>query len=391
MSLLEELHMADEETVIIGAGPAGLACAAALRARGCRSFILEATNRLGASWRRHYDRLHLHTDKSHSALPGRPMPAGFPQYPSRLQVIDYLESYARANNLRILTEKTVACVAKKTNWIVETTDGDVFEAKAVVIATGLSRTPVRPHWTGQNNFSGNIIHSCEYRNASALDAGRILVVGFGNSAGEIALECAEAGLDVAMSVRGPINVVPREILGVPTATIAIAQQCLPYRMVDAVNAPFLQLRYRDIEELGLKRSQNGPLTTMIEQGRTPLIDIGTVAKIRDGRIKVFPGIEMSDGANVLFANDRSAEFDAIVLATGYTPSLETLLPDLADRFSDAGKPARNELQPGKDNLYFCGFNPATTGLLRQIGIEALQIAKSIAATAHTQVVSPGRS
>lgn len=314
------------------------------------------------------------------------MPAGFPKYPSRLQVIEYLENYARANDLRILIDKTVARVARKTDWIVETTDGDVFEAKTVVIATGLSRAPVRPHWTGQNSFPGNIIHSSEYRNASALGADRILVVGFGNSAGEIALECAEAGLDVAMSVRGPINVVPREILGVTSATIAIVQQRFPHRMVDAVNAPFLRLRYRDIEDLGLKRSQKGPLTTMIEQGRTPLIDIGTIAKIRDGRIKVFPGIEMSDGASVLFADDRSARFDAIVLATGYRPSLETFLPDLADRFSDAGKPARNELQPGKDNLYFCGFNPATTGLLRQIGIEALQIAKSIAATARAQIV-----
>ncbi|KAA1177276.1 NAD(P)/FAD-dependent oxidoreductase [Rhizobium tropici] len=375
--------MAAEETVIIGAGPAGLACAAALRARGCRSLILEATNELGASWRRHYDRLHLHTEKRHSALPGRAMPAGFPKYPSRLQVIDYLESYARANNLRILTDKTVASVAKKTEWVVATTDGDVFEARAVVIATGLSRSPVRPYWTGQNNFPGQIIHSSEYRNASAVDAGRILVVGFGNSAGEIALECAEAGLDVAMSVRGPVNVVPREILGVSSATIAILQQRFPYRVVDAVNAPFLHLRYRDIEELGLKRSHQGPLTTMIEQGRTPLIDIGTIAKIRDGRIKVFPGIEKSDGANVRFVNDRSAEFDAIVVATGYRPSLETFLPDFADRFSNAGKPARDELQPGKANLYFCGFNPATTGLLRQIGIEALQIAKSIAMTSLT--------
>ncbi|AYG70095.1 MULTISPECIES: NAD(P)/FAD-dependent oxidoreductase [unclassified Rhizobium] len=383
--------MADEETVIVGAGPAGLACAAALRARGCGSIILEATNRLGASWRRHYDRLHLHTDKSHSALPGRPMPAGYPKYPSRLQVIDYLESYARANSLRILTDKTVAYVAKKTDWIVETTDGDVFEARAVVIATGLSRSPFRPNWSGQNNFPGTIIHSSEYRNASALDARRILVVGFGNSAGEIALECAEAGLDVAMSVRGPVNVVPREIFGVPSATIAIVQQRFPYRMVDAVNAPFLHWRYRDIEQLGLKHSQQGPLTTMIEQGRTPLIDIGTIAKIRDGRIKMFSGIEKSDGANMYFANDRSAEFDGIVLATGYRPSLETLLPDLADRFSNAGKPARNELQPGKDNLYFCGFNAATTGLLRQIGIEALQIAKSIAATARTKVTPSGWS
>lgn len=306
------------------------------------------------------------------------MPASFPKYPSRLQIIDYLEDYARANDLEVIAGKTVTCIRRKANWVVETADGDVFEPKAVIIATGLSHSPIRPHWTGEDTFKGNIIHSCEYRNAFDLKAGRILVVGFGNSAGEIALECAEAGLEVAMSVRGPVNIVPREMFGVPTATIAIAQQHLPYRLVDAFNAPLLHLRYRNIERMGLTRSQYGPLTTMIEQGRTPLIDIGTIAKIGDGGIKVFPGIEILDGSSVLFTNGQSAEIDAIVQATGYRPSLDTLLPDLIERLPDTGKPARNELHPAKDGLYFCGFNPATTGLLRQIGIEARLIADSIA-------------
>jgi hypothetical protein len=364
--------------MIIGAGPAGLACAAALRAEGCHSIVLEAQDKLAASWRRHYDRLHLHTAKSHSALPGRPMPADFPKYPSRLQVIEYLEDYARANDVQIKFGKRAASVRKRADWVVETVDGDVFESRAVIIATGLSNAPIRPHWAGQETFKGNIIHSCEYRNALALNAIRILVVGFGNSAGEIALECAEAGLEVALAVRGPVNVVPREILGVPTATVAILQRHFPYRLIDAVNAPFLYMRYRDIEGLGLKRSRQGPLATMIERGRTPLIDIGTIAKIREGRFKVFPAIEMSGGSRVYFANGESAEFDAIVLAAGYRPALETLLPDLAERFQGAVQPRRGEVHPAKDGLYFCGFNPATTGLLRQIGIEALHIASSIA-------------
>jgi hypothetical protein len=107
--------------------------------------------------------------------------------------------------------------------------------------------------------------------------------------------------------------------------------------------------------------------------------------MRDGWIKVFPGIEMLDGSNVLFTNGQSAEFDAIVQATGYKPSLGTLLPDLAERLPDAGKPARNELHPAKDGLYFCGFNAATTGLLRQISIEARLIASSIAKTRSASI------
>lgn len=365
------------ETIIIGAGPAGLACAAALRSRRQGSIILDAADHVAASWHAHYDRLHLHTSKAHSALPGRPMPRGFPRYPSRLQVIDYLENYARTNNLDIQFGKRVVCVRKAFCWSVETEDGDVFEARTVIMATGLSNTPIRPSWEGQDLFAGPIVHSHEYRNADALNARRVLVIGFGNSAGEIALECTEAGLDVAMSVRGPVNVVAREMFGIPSATIAIAQSRLPPAFVDAINAPFLRMRYRDLEKLGLRRAAKGPMTTMIERGRTPLIDLGTIAKIRGGSIKIFPDIERSDTTAVHFANGASAAYDAIILATGYRHGLEKILPDLAERFPVTGRPPRGDLHPSGDGLYFCGYNAATTGLLRQIGIEAEKIAASI--------------
>ncbi|MDE1995244.1 MAG: NAD(P)/FAD-dependent oxidoreductase [Rhizobiaceae bacterium] len=369
--------MPTDGTIIIGAGPAGLACAAALRSEGQGSTILEATHHVGASWHKHYDRLHLHTAKAHSALPGMPMPRDFPRYPSRLQVIRYLDDYAYDNSLKILFGKRAVSIRNGDCWAVETADGDQFRARSVVIATGLANTPIRPTWEGQDKFAGPIVHSSEYRNADALDARRVLVVGFGNSAGEIALECAEAGLDVALSVRGPVNVVAREIFGIPSATIAIAQSRLPPKLADAINAPFLRMRYPDLEELGLKRASSGPLSTMIQRGRTPLIDIGTMAKIREGHIEVFPGVDRSDDGTAYFANGKSFQCNAIVLATGYDHGLGKILPDLAERFPEADRPPRNEVHPAGDGLYFCGFNAATTGLLRQIGIEAGEIVASI--------------
>jgi NADPH-dependent 2,4-dienoyl-CoA reductase/sulfur reductase-like enzyme len=370
--------MTDTGTVIVGAGPAGLACAAALRKNGRSSLILESADNLAASWRRHYDRLHLHTAKAHSGLPGMPMPGEFPRYPSRLQVIDYLETYARANDVRIRFRKSVTRIRREQGWIVETIDGDAFDARTVVIATGLSKAPIRPVWKGQESFAGKILHSSEFANAKAFGGGRVLVVGFGNSAGEIALECAEEGLEIGISVRGPVNIVPLEMFGIPTATIAIAQRYFPYRLVDAVNAPLLRLRYRDMERLGLQKSTDGPLTNIAEKDRTPLIDIGTMAEIRVGKIRIYKGIESSDRQQVHFADGRSADFDIIVLATGYRPLLEAVLPDFAERFDGADRPKKGDLQPGSDGLYFCGFNPASTGLLRQIGIEAISIARSIA-------------
>ena len=365
-------------TVVVGGGPAGLACAAALRANGRSSLILERADNLAASWRSHYDRLHLHTTKAHSGLPGMSMPKEFPRYPSRLQVIDYLEAYARANDIRIQFGKSVVRISRNEDWIVQTNDGAALAAENVVIATGLSNVSVRPVWKGQEDFTGQLLHSSEFSNAQALGASRVLVVGFGNSAGEIALECVEAGIEVGMSVRGPVNIVPLEMLGVPTATIAIVQQYFPYGLVDALNAPLLRLHYRDMEKFGLRKSANGPLTNIVEKNRTPLIDIGTMAQIRAGAIRIYPDIDWSNARQVHFADGRLVDFDAIILATGYRPSLETILPDFAERFQGADRPQRGDIQPRNDGLYFCGFNTASTGLLRQIGIEAISIARSIA-------------
>ncbi|MGO4610610.1 hypothetical protein AB4142_30225, partial [Variovorax sp. 2RAF20] len=93
--------------------------------------------------------------------------------------------------------------------------------------------------------------------------------------------------------------------------------------VDAVNAPLLHLRYRDMERLGLQKSANGPLTNIVEKNRTPLIDIGTMAQIRAGAIRIYPRIDWSNVRQVHFADGRSADFDTIILATGFRPSLET--------------------------------------------------------------------
>lgn len=362
------------EAIVIGAGPAGLACAAMMKQAGLAPVVLERASAVGAAWRRHYDRLHLHTDRSHSGLPGFSMPREYPKFPSREQVVAYLEAYARHFGITPRLDTAAKRIAADgRGWRVET-NGDTVAAPAVVIATGTAGWPVRPRWPGAEGFRGTLIHSSEYRNPAPYADRRVLVVGFGNSGGEIALDLAEKGVAVALSVRSPVQIVPRELLGLPILTWAIAEQWLPPRLADVLNAPLMRLSVGSVEKLGLQRSPKGPITMVIEDGRVPLLDIGTVAAIRAGTIEVRPGIERFEEGTVVFTDGASAPFDAVILATGYRPDLRPLLPDVDGVLDASGQPRVSGGATAQPGLYFCSFRVAPTGQLREIGIEAKRIA-----------------
>ena len=171
--------------IVVGAGPAGLAVAACLKQQGVNALILEQADRVGAAWHGHYERLHLHTAKGFSALPFMPFPREYPRYPSRSQVIAYLEAYTRHFQLEPRFGQRVVG-ARRVNgwWEVETEDGR-YEASNLVIAAGYNREPNVPGWPGQEHFQGAILHSSAYRNGEMFKGQKVLVVGFGNSGGEI--------------------------------------------------------------------------------------------------------------------------------------------------------------------------------------------------------------
>jgi cation diffusion facilitator CzcD-associated flavoprotein CzcO len=337
--------------------------------------LLEKADSVGAVWRRHYDRLHLHTDRGHSGLPRMPMPREYPLYPSRAQVVDYLESYAARFGVEPVFGTDVARLRRDgALWLAETSRG-TFSARVAVVATGISHAPYRPLWPGSDTFRGQIIHSSDYRNPDAFNGKRVLVVGFGNSGGEIALDLAEAKVDVAVAVRSPVQIIPRDLLGLPILSWVIFYSFLPARLVDTVNAPVLRLAVGDFEKLGLRRAAKGP-RQMVEQDRhVPLIDIGTLAKIRDGSIGVRGGIDRLSADGVVFDDGKQERFDAIVLATGFRPDLRRLLPGV-DVFDAQGMPRLTGKPSGAPGLYFCGQITVPTGQLREIAIEAERIAAS---------------
>ena len=138
------------DAIIVGAGPAGLACAMTMRAAGLDVMVLERAGQVGAVWRRHYDRLHLHTDRNHSGLPGMPMPSDYPAYPSRAQMVSYLENYAARFQIKLVFGTKVSRLRRDgVRWLVDTSL-DAISAPVVVVATGIADAPYRPSWPGSD-------------------------------------------------------------------------------------------------------------------------------------------------------------------------------------------------------------------------------------------------
>jgi cation diffusion facilitator CzcD-associated flavoprotein CzcO len=273
------------------------------------------------------------------------MPAAYPKYPSRDQLVTYLEDYAAHHRIAPRFGTTVLGVRQRAGWVVET-DTTTLTAGNVIFATGIAGWPLRPAWPGMDSFPGRLIHSSDYANPKPFSRCRVLVVGLGNSGGEIAMDLCDAGNAVSLSVRSPVNVVPRDLFGIPILTLAILQRSLPYKLVDALNAPILRLAIGDLEPFGLRRPAKGPMTQVAEDGKIPLLDIGTVDRIRRGLITVRPGIARITGADVHFDDGTRAPFDVIIQATGYRPrSLRSLPPDHQDVLDRSGAPHRAGAQP----------------------------------------------
>ncbi len=369
-------------TLIVGAGPAGLAVGAALRRAGIPFDIVDRGEAVGASWRRHYDRLHLHTPKQQSALPFVPFPVSAPRYPSRDDVIEYLEDYARTFDLApafgVAVERCER--GEDDRWHIATNRG-ICHARHLVVATGFSRTPRRVSWPGLGTFAGSVLHSAEYASGERFRGQRVLVVGFGNSGAEIALDLAECGAESTVSIRGPVNVVPREILGVPITYLGRAGRALPLAVADRINATIVRLAVGNLARFGLRKRDDGPLAQIVQTRQIPVIDVGTIAAIREGRITVRPAIESSAHEAVRFVDGRVETFHAIVLATGYETGLDALFGDAAAALLDEQNRPQAFGNEATSGLHFCGFNVVPAGLLREIALEAPRIAERIAAAA----------
>jgi cation diffusion facilitator CzcD-associated flavoprotein CzcO len=367
------------DILILGAGPAGLAVGACLVQAGLKPVLIEKAQAVGSSWHGHYRRLHLHTVKQHSALPHRPFPAHWPRYASRQQMVDYLEDYARHFGLQPrFGDEAVSVVRAGDQWQVSLRSGRRFVAQAVVVATGAGRVAHEPKWPGQDVYGGHLTHSRTYQDAAPFAGQRVLVVGMGNTGAEIALDLAENGAKPTLSVRSPVNVVRRDVLGRPTQVTAIMISRLPLPVADAIARVFRDLTVGDLGRYGLRTSPTSPLRQLREEGRTPVIDVGTLAMVKAGRIGVKPGVETFTAHGARFSDGSQEDYDAVILATGYRPAIEALFPATEVPVGLKGMPAQVIGDGALRGVYFVGFDVTQAGgMLRGIGLQAREVAAAI--------------
>lgn len=365
--------------VVIGAGPAGLGAAARLQGAGTKVLVIDRSESVGSAWRTRYDSFRLHTIRWLSGLPDMAIPRTSGPWVARDDFVAYLEGYARRFNIRpqFGIELRELRADDGDGWVLLTSDGSM-RAQRVVLATGACTEPRIPNWPGRDTFKPPLIHSSQYRNPSAYRRKRVLVVGSGNSASEIAVDLAGArDVTVEMAVRTPPTILRRDTHGVPTQPVGIALRYAPAAIVNPLGAALCRITVPDLSVYGLSRPK-APYSQFQRTGTVPVLDHGFVAAVRSGAITIGTAVMALDGQDVIHADGSRSSPDAVVAATGYTSGLNSILGPLGLLDARDLPTIGSRGGPEAVGLYTVGISIPLSGLLREISLDVRRLVRAIA-------------
>lgn len=343
--------------IIIGAGQSGMAAATALRSRGLRPMILEASQNCAGSWPQYYDSLYLFSPARFSAMPGLAFPGDPDRYPHRDEVVAYLESYAaQLDDVEVRTGTRVTAVATEgPGFTVHTAGGERFSASGVVAASGSFGNPYRPALAGEEHFEGPITHVVDYRNPEPYAGARVVVLGAGNSAIQVAHELAKE------------------------ATVTVARLREPQFVPQVVGGHDL---HHWFEVTGFDHYPGAWLALM---GGPPLVlDAGEYrAAYEAGVLEQRPVFTTLEQDEVVWSDGRREHVDAIILATGYRPDVGYLSG--LGALDDHGMPRHvggiSTTHPGLVYLGLEGQRTFASNTLRGVSCDAEAVIPSLAAYA----------
>jgi putative flavoprotein involved in K+ transport len=360
-----QARIVDEHVVVVGAGPAGLAAAWAIRRAGLDPLVVDQADSVAASWRDRHDHLRLNTHRRFSHQPGARIPRRYGPFPARDECMAYLRDYAAGMRLRL--------------GAVQRLDRGSITAAHAVIATGPDAEPVMPSWPGMASFGGIAIHAGQFRNAAEMAGLDVLVVGPGNSGVDLLghLAGSDAG-KLWLSARSGMNITLLRLGGVPLHPVSVLGRYLPLRWQDANARAVQRLAFGDLTRLGYPRSALGAFTRAAADGVTVAVDDGFVRALKAGRVTMKPAIDRFDGPHVRFTDGTSCAPDVVICATGYRPGLEQIVGHLVTLDARGMPPftgARSSLlHPG---LWFFGLDRSIYGNMHVRRRQARQLAQAI--------------
>jgi putative flavoprotein involved in K+ transport len=339
------------DSIVIGAGQAGLAAAYYLQKKGVKYLVLESGNQTVGSWAKYYDSLTLFSPARYSSLPGFRFPGDPNRYPAKEEVISYLIQYADHHNLKIRTGEKVTDVKKQgTFFKITTENGKLFHTKTVISATGAFAFPNVPIIDGSERYKGKIIHSSQYKNVEEYKNQKVVVVGGGNSAIQIAYELAKVS-NVTIATRKPISFAPQRIMGKDIHF-------------------WLRVSGVDTLSYGRKFSMN-----------TSVMDTGIYQQaILKGKPVSNSMFEKFTEKGVVWVDGREEKVDSIIYATGYRPNVN-YLSSLINAVDNSGIPLHsNGISTTIDGLYYLGLSGQrsfSSATIRGVGLDAKFVVKKV--------------
>lgn len=325
------------DTIVIGGGQAGLTTGYYLKQHQQNFVILDASDRIGDSWRARWDSLRVFTPARFNALPGMPFPAPPHSFPTKDETADYLEQYAAHFDLPVQSGVWVERLSKQDGRFVAQAGDRRFEAENVIVAMSTYQIPHVPSFAQELDPGIVQLHSSEYRNPSQLKDGRVLVVGAGNSGSEIAMEVARdhptwmSGRHVGHVPFRPSSFFGRHV-GVPfvmrilfhrvmSLGSPIGRRMRPKLLTRA--GPLVRVKPRDLDAMGVER-------------------LPRTAGVHDGRPVV--------------GEDHELDVENVIWCTGFRPSFSWIdLPIFGGEQNPREPRHRAGIVPEEPGLYFVGL------------------------------------
>lgn len=377
---------AEDKYCVIGAGPAGLAMAAALKSKGVAYDHFEASGGVGGIWNIErpdspmYDSAHFISSKTMSGFLDYPMPADYPDYPSHRQILSYLRAFAAHHGLEpsIRFDSSVERVVPEEGGALVTVLGEQRRYRGVVCASGQNWDPVVPEIPGE--FSGEVRHSVTYTSPHEFRGKKVLIVGLGNTGADIACDAVREAESVHVSIRRGYHFVPKYLFGKPADVFAHEGPQLPLWLERILFSVMLKMLVGNTESVGMPKPNHALLDSH------PLVGEQLLHHLRHGDVALCADLQRLDGDHVVLADGARLPCDFVLYATGYSRKIRYLDDAYLDGTWGAGQ-FLTCFSRRFDSLFTLGFTELNGALYPHLSRHAALIAE----VARLELTEPARA